>query len=371
MRILVAGRFAAVAEQGGATWAVLQYVHGLSRLGHQVLLVEPAAPEPALVAYFRRVVSGQGLAGRAALVHGGRRATGLAYRDLTGWSASADVLLNLGGVLDDPELTEPVPLRVYLDLDPAFTQLWQLGEGVDMHLAGHHRFVSVGQAVGLEHCPVPALGRSWIPTVPPVVLDEWPAATRPPRYGITTVGNWRSYGPIAYRGVHYGQRAHSMRALVDLPGRVRGAAFEPALAIDRGEHHDLAALRAHGWRLIEPGMVARGPSSYRQFVQASTAELCVAKSGYVRSRCGWFSDRSACYLASGRPVVAQNTGWTDFVPEGEGLLAFTGPADAATALSEVVGNYRRHSKAARRLAEEVFDARLVLARLLHAVGAAA
>lgn len=369
MRILLAGTFAGVAGQGGATWAVLQYALGFRQLGHEVLLVEPAPAQPGLLHYYRRVAGAHGLEGRSALLHGQGRATGLSRADVAAWASRADVLVNLAGVLHDEELTDGIPLRVYVDLDPAFTQLWHAAEGIDMRLGGHHRFVTVGQAVGTPGCTVPTCGVRWIPTVPPVVLDEWPVSRGPARLGFTTVGNWRSYGSVTHNGVHHGQKAHALRGLLDLPGRIPGVAFEPALAIDPGETADLAALAAHGWRLRPAAGETGDPDRYRAFVQASTAEIGVAKTGYVASACGWFSDRSACYLASGRPVIAQDTGWPAFLPAGEGLLGFTDIEEAGAAAVEVLGNLDRHRRAARALAEEYFDARKVLARLLSAVEA--
>jgi hypothetical protein len=370
LRILLAGTFAGVPGQGGATWAILQYALGFRRLGHDVLLVEPIPADPAVVAYFDRVVAGAGLAGRAALVHPGRTATGMAYADVARFAADADVVVNLAGVLHDAELCGPASRRLYIDLDPAFTQLWD-AEGIDMHLAGHDSFATVGGALGTAGCPVPTGGIEWIPTLPPVVLDAWPVSDAPPRRGFTTVGHWRSYGSITSGGVQYGQKAHALRALLDLPERVPGVRFEPALAIHAGDQADRDALAASGWLVLDPAIVAADPDRYRAFVGASTAEIGVAKSGYVTSRAGWFSDRSACYLASGRPVVAQDTGWTRFLPAGEGLLAFTDTASAAGAVREVLSNWRRHAKAARMVAEDLLDARVVLARLLEAAGVTA
>ena len=367
MRILLAGTLAGVPDQGGASWAVLQYRHGFAALGHDVLLVEPAPARPDVVAYFHRVVAAEGLAGQAALLHPGRCATGADYGDIARFAAGADALVNLAGVLADPELTGPVPRRIYVDLDPVFTQLWQ-AQGVEVGLAGHDVHFTVGPAVGRAECPVPGGGVDWRPTVPPVVLDRWRYAAEPARHGWTTVAHWRSYGPVVHDGVFYGQKAHSVRKLLTLPEllAVHGARFEPALAVHPGEDADVAALAAHGWRRLDPAVVAADPRRYHEFVTGSLGEIGIAKAGYVTARCGWFSDRSVCYLAAGRPVVAQDTGWSRFLPAGEGLLPFDEAAEAADAVAEVAGNYGRHRKAARALAEDVFDARLVLPRLLDA-----
>jgi glycosyltransferase involved in cell wall biosynthesis len=161
-----------------------------------------------------------------------------------------------------------------------------------------------------------------------------------------------------------------MRELIDLPARTTER-LELALAIHPGEKPDLAALAAHGWRLLDPAEVAATPEQYARFVRGSRGEFGVAKGGYVASNCGWFSDRSACYLASGRPVVAQDTGWGEWLAPGDGVLPFRTAAEAAAAMDAVARDYALHSRAARATAERYFDSDKVLAALLDAVGAGA
>jgi hypothetical protein len=363
---------AGVPRQGGATWAVLQYVLGLRRLGHDVMLVEPVerdALAPA-TAYFRRVAAAFGIADRAALLLPGSRETvGVPFARVRAFARDADLLLNVAGMLADEELLEPVGLRAYLDLDPGFTQLWAAEEGIDMRFAGHDRHVTVGQAVGTPACAVPTCGLDWIPTQVPVVLERWPAAGPYGRDALTGVGNWRAYGSISAGGVHYGQKAHALRPLMALP-KMAGERVVLALAIHPDERDDLARLADGGWELVDPDVVAGTPWDYAGFVRSSRAELGVVKSGYVRSRCGWFSDRSACYLASGRPVVMEDTGVGAFLPAGEGLLLFRALDEAAAAVAELRGDYGRHSEAARAIAEEHLDSDRVLASLLDRLGAA-
>ena len=351
----MAGMVAGVPGQGGATWAALQYALGLRRLGHRVRLVEQVNGRPA-ASRFAAIARRYGLQGSAI---DGR--VGAAGDDLR-----ADLLLNLSGSLTDESVLEGAERRVYVDLDPAFTQLWHAAEGLDLGLDRHHSFVTVGGAVGTPGCAIPDCGRRWIATPQPVVLEHWPWAERTCHHSATTVGHWRGYGSIQYRGVHYGQRAHSMRRILTLPS-LTTTPLAPALAIDPDERDDLAALRRHGWHLLDPAAVARTPSAYRTFVRGSWAELGIAKLGYVESRCGWFSDRSVCYLASGRPVVAQDTGFGDWLPVGKGLLSYTTAEEAAAALDQVRADYSSHRRAARRLAEDVFDSDRVLGRLLECV----
>lgn len=360
-RIVVSGMVAGDPHQGGASWAVLQYVLGLRRLGHDVRLLEPVdEASPAVTAYFRAVVSEFGLADRAALlVRSSGRLVGAPRERFRG----ADVLLNVSGMLADEAFLDEIPLRVYLDLDPAFNQLWHEAEGIDVGFDGHTHFVTVGQAIGEPECLVPTCGREWIGTVQPIVLEHWPFATRLERDALTTVGNWRGYGSIEHSGRLYGQKAHSLRGLIELP-TLTDERFELALAIHADETRDLAALAANGWILIDPVAAAGTPARYQAFVQGSKAELGIAKSGYVVSSCGWFSDRSVCYLASGRPVIAQETGFGRYLPIGEGLLSFETVEDVLAALEELRSDYERHRRAARALAEEHFDSDKVLRTLL-------
>jgi hypothetical protein len=366
VRIVVAGRLAGIPRQGGATWAVLQYLLGLRSLGHDVWFVEPVQQLTASCAtYFVSVADEFGLADRAALLLGRRRAVGVSYRRIRDATASADLLLNISGVLRDPELVQAVRWRTYLDLDPGFTQLWHM-QGIDVGLDGHDRYATIGCAIGTTGSGVPTCAVDWIPTIQPVVLKLWPVTPPPRRRALTTVGNWRSYGSVEYAGVHYGQRAHSMRELVRLPTLTR-VPLSPALSIDAAEQHDLRLLAKNGWKLVDPAHVAATPSSYQRFIQSSWAELGVAKSGYVVSHSGWFSDRSACYLASGRPVLAQDTGFDAFLPTGVGLLAFRTTEEAAVRIEELASSYTGHARAARELAQAYLDSDHVLDSLLESV----
>jgi hypothetical protein len=370
MRIAVSGMVAGDPHQGGASWAVLQYVLGLRRLGHEVVLVEPVAAEElelsASASYLAAVAERFGLE-QATLVDPDGNSAPIPSERLRELLAGAELLLNVSGMLAVPELLEPVPVRAYLDLDPFFNQRWHL-QGADMGFAAHSHFVTVAAGIGDPDNDVPTLGLEWIETVPPVVLEQWTPATEPPALPFTTIGHWRSYGPIEHEGSRYGLRAHSLRELIELPRRTR-AEFLLALGIHEDERADLEALAGNGWRLADPDEVAATPDRYRDFIRASRAEIGIAKEGYVRSRSGWFSDRSACYLASGRPVVAQDTGFGRSLPVGEGLLAFDTVEAAAAAVEDVLARPQEHERAAREIAVEMFDSDRVLGRLLERLGA--
>jgi hypothetical protein len=376
-RVVVSGMLAGEPHQGGASWAVLQYVLGLGKLGCDVLFVEQWEPPPAAGsvaqtqsgAYFREVALAFGIEERAVLLRAGSKETvGLPYTALRDRCRAADLLLNISGTLSDPDLIANVPVRAYVDLDPVFNQLWH-ESGIDMRFEPHNRFVTVGQALGTPECPVPTLSRDWITTLPPVVLERWQAVDGPGDGSFTSVGNWRGYGSVEQEGVRYGQRVHSMRNFMELPRRT-DARFRLALAIHRDEHPDLEALAAGGWELVDPIEAAGTPDRYQRFIQSSTAELGIAKSGYVLSRSGWFSDRSACYLASGRPVLAQETGFSRFLPTGEGLLSFDTVDDAIAGVDSIRSAYPRHARQARELAQELLDSDRVLGSLLDRLGGA-
>jgi hypothetical protein len=311
-------------------------------------------------------MSNAGLDGRyAALLDGSRETLGLSRRQLRAELGRASFLLNVNGFLEDEELLEAAPRRVYLDIDPGFAQIWE-AEGLANSFAGHDDFVTVGGNVGSERCRVPTGGRRWIPTLPPVLLDLWPVA--PAGSAFTSIGSWRGpFGPIEHRGATYGLRAHEFRRFIGLPARV-AAPFEVALDIDPEDRRDREALRAGGWRLLDPHDELHSFAAYERFVRASMAEIAIAKGVYVGTRGGWFSDRSATYLASGKPVLAQDTGFGEALPTGRGLLCFADLDGAVEAVEEVRANLAEHSEAARAIAEEHLDSGVVLRRLLERLG---
>jgi hypothetical protein len=303
----------------------------------------------------------------ALLVAASHETAGVPYGTLREAAQRADLLVNVNGMLRDPALMESIPIRLYLDLDPVFNQLWA-EQGIDVGLDGHTHFATVGLGLGAPGTSLPTAGRSWTPTLQPVVLAEWPFAPEAPCDGLTTVANWRSYGSLERDGVRYGQKAHSFRRFFGLPGRT-DVAVRAALAIHDDERDDIASLKANGWDLLDASAMAGTPDRYRRFVQGSWAELGIAKEGYVVSGSGWFSDRSVCYLASGRPVLGQETGFSDFLPTGDGLLAFATLEELLVGIEDLRADYPRHRRGARALAEDVFDSDTVLPKLLAAIGA--
>ena len=381
---LVGGSVAQRPGSGGHTWVFLQYLLGLRQLGLEPVLIdwlepdmcrdragEPSGVEESWnVAYLARVMDRIGLGDRWALLHdGGRAVLGMSDAALDRALAGAALLLNVNGFVHHERVLSRVPLRAYLDIDPGFGQMWR-ALGLHDPFAGHDAFVTIGERIGEPGCTIPTNGLAWVTTPQPVVLEQWPAQPVDGTAGssFTSVASWRGpFAPIEYEGVTYGLRVHEFRRFADLPSRT-SERLEVALDIHEADAADLQLLRTHGWNVADPAAAAGDPWAYRDYVQRSKGELMIAKHMYVASRSGWLSDRSICYLASGRPVVAQDTGLGERYPVGEGLLVFSDPDEAVAALERVSADYARHSRAARALAEERFDSRLVIERLLSKLG---
>jgi len=215
---------------------------------------------------------------------------------------------------------------------------------------------------------VPTCGLAWTTLPQPVVLEHWPVAEPRPAGGFTGIGAWRGpNGPVEYQGHLYGLRCHEFRKFLGLPGRCPGETFEQALAIDPGDAKDIAALRDHGWRLVDPVAVAGSPRRYRDYVAGSKAEFMVPKQMYVDTASGLLSDRSCYYLATGRPVLARDTGLDSLYPCGEGLVTFTTLDEAAAGVERIAADYPGHCRAAREIAATHFDSDRVLTRFLDDV----
>jgi hypothetical protein len=377
---VVSGALANKPGNAGNAWTRLQWVLGLRRFGFDVAFVEqirrrdcvaagglPARPEESVnVSFFRRVAEAFGLGGAAALVIDDGRTWGLSAAEVQDVVGAADLLVNIGGHLTRPDLMAGPRVKAYVDDDPGYTQFWHAAGTGATRLEGHDRYFTYGANVGSADCPIPTCGVRWLPLRPPVVLDQWPAAGAGKPGSFTTVATWRGpYGRADDGTRTYGQKLHEFRRVIDLPGRT-GLRFEIALDIHPAEVADLALLRRHGWGLADPRVVVPDPGRYRRYIQASGAEFSSAQGVYAETHSGWFSDRTACYLAAGRPVVVQDTGFARHVPTGEGLVTFRTPDEAAAAVGRVARDYDRHRRAARVVAEQYFDSDRVLARFLDA-----
>jgi hypothetical protein len=366
--IVVSGALANKPHNGGEAWVRLSYVLGLRRLGCDVRFVEQIDPEATTddgLAYFDAVAARFGLAPPSLLGRDGSVLRGPAFHELIASAAESDLLLNLSGNLTLEPFFSRFRRRAYVDLDPGYTQIWASHGHSVGRLADHHVHFTVGANVGRETWSLPDCGLVWHPTLPPVVLDEWPRVEPPSSPAFTTVASWRGpYGRVEHDGVLYGQKAHEFRRLLRLP-QLAGARLEVALAIEEADDADRRLLEQHGWRVLDARVVAGTPEAFRRYVQASAGEFTVTQGIYAATGSGWFSDRTARYLATGRPAVVQETGLGHELTTGAGLLTFSTLGEAVEALEQVQANYAEHALAARSLAETHLNSDHVLARLLE------
>jgi hypothetical protein len=379
--IAIAGSMAQRAGYGGHAWVFLQYLLGFRLLGYEPVFIDRLTADMATdargrpssrartanIRWLTGIMDRFDLAGSyALLLDDGSETVGLTREQALERVRQSAMLVNVMGFLSDDEFLAAAPRRVFLDIDPGFPQMWrELGQADS--LSGHDDFVTIAENIGHERCSIPTCGLSWVTTPQPIALDWWPPAEG--GSGFTSIGAWRGpYDPVEYGGRRYGLRAHEFRQFVELPSRTQ-ASFEAALDIDPADEDDLELLRRNSWTLVPPGNVTADPYAYREYIQGSTAELMIAKNMYVQTWSGWFSDRSICFLASGKPVLAEDTGFTHNHPSGEGLLGFSELDEAVDGVEEICGNLERHATAARVLAEDCFDSRKVLGRLLDKLGA--
>lgn len=375
--VIVGGAIANKAGNAGEAWVRLSWAEGFAELGFDVLLLEQLESGAPLGArqWFAHVMGAFGWSNRSALLLPGGGTDGLGLDAVEAAVASASMLVNISGHLAPSGLVAGVPLKVFVDIDPGFTQLWAATGVRATRLDGHDVYLTIGENIPSGVTWLPSLGLEWWPTRQPVVLNQWAAQDLVPIDRLTTVGNWRGpYGSIHYEGRSLGLKVHEFRKFLTLPGRVRrelGAAtptFELAVAFHDADGRDRDRLIDLGWLVTDPAELVATPAAFADYVRSSPAEFSVAQGVYVESGCGWFSDRSVRYLASARPVIVQETGFSKAIPTGLGVLPFESLDDAAAAVCDLVERYPLHCAAARQLAEEHFDARSILGALCDRVG---
>jgi len=411
MRIIVTGLVGQYAF-GGVAWDYLQFVEGFRQLGHDVYYLEDTEMWPYdpikntvsddctyNVKYLGDVMDRFGLGDRWIY----RNAPDGSYHgrsetEVKEICATAEVFLNVSGCgWLRPEYLR-IPKKIFLDSDPLFTQVALVSERQDVidRIRAHNFHFTFAENINARDCRVPAAGFRWIPTRQPIVLEWWETATRSkPAAGgqvdgalpetaemlrqsehdsknirdvFTTVMNWVSYKGCEYNGETWGQKDVEFMRFIDLPQKTRQK-FEIAMGMGPGMKRPTELLQQKGWQIIEPSEHLPDPWKYRDYLRDSKGEWSVAKQGYVKSRSGWFSCRSACYLALGRPCVLQDTGWSAHYPTGHGLFAFRTMEEAIGGIDAINADYAAQSRAARQLAERMFDAREVLGQMLEQVGA--
>ena len=374
MKVVVAGYMIRY-PLAGMMLAFFHYVLGLKRLGHEVVYLEEsgwpqACYDPLTERYSDdpsvgiRAVTGLAAKFGATLpicyvdrLTG--QVTGLSRHALRSHLASADLLLNIGGTCSLEEF-DRCGRRALIDMDPLFTQAGRFA-GDDLY--DYHVHFSYGANIGCPDCSVPEAGISWQPTVPPVVPDIWAqwADTVSEQAPLTTVCNWGAYGGIEHGGEHYGQKDEEFIRLLDVPGR---SPETIELAIAGADEGTRRMLREAGWRLRSASEVTADFESYAGYIGGSRGEFSAAKNAYVKTWSGWFSDRSVCYLAAGRPVILQDTGASRWLPESPSVLFFSTPGQAVEQLESLHINYAMRCHSARELAADCFGHQVVLPRLL-------
>jgi hypothetical protein len=377
-------------------WQVLHYLEGFRRLGFDVYYVEDTAtwpynPETNSVTgdatysinIIEQVMAAYGFADRWAYRDGAQGSTfGLSATRVRQLFDRADLLVNVTASTVLHEEHMRVPIRVYLETDPVLPQI-EIATGKQStieRLRAHTHHFSYGENLGAPDCGVPVQDFRYFPTRQPIVLDWWMPSTYRNGNGsqtstaccFTTIANWRQSGKdLEWNGQRYTwSKHHEFLKFLDLPERT-SQPIELALALATDCADDVETVRlltSHGWRIVNSMSFSTKILPYRDYILGSRGEFTVAKDQNVRLRSGWFSDRSASYLAAGRPVITQDTGFGKFFPTGEGLFSFTTMDDILTAFEAVSSDYPRHSRAARAVAEEYLKAETVLAKMMDDMG---
>ena len=358
---------------------MLQYPLGLRALGHNIFWLElmkssgDRARDAELAKNFLSRISPYGLAPHTAvLVFDDIEVQDISRAEIYGRPVqtvldivrSADLLWNIASTIHPPFLSK-FRRKVLIDVDPGLLQI--LATEVDFGLKDHDVHLSVGPNLPDPDCEVPTLGLTWRSFLPFVYLPMWEASPGPSRDApFTSITQW-TWEELSYQGraLSASKRTAYMR-YVDLPKRA-GRPFELAALIgDTDPMHDRETLAAGGWHVVNPHEVVATPEAYRDYLRASRAEILCPKPIFREMNTGWFSDRSVCYMALGRPVLAEETGFGDFVPTGRGVLDFRDMDEAVAAVAEIDGNYDLHSRWARELAVDLFNSDRQLSAMLAA-----
>jgi hypothetical protein len=375
LKIVVAG-YVAQFPVAGFFWHPVSFALGFRALGHDVWFLEDSGEKPygwdierdrpdpecrAGVRFLEREMRDVGLPDRWVFRHmpTGRH-HGMDAETTAAVLADADVFVNVSCTTSMRPEYRRIPHRIAIDTDPVFTQV-RIARGELADVPGEHtRLFTFGRP------PLPGQRHEWLPTRQPVALEHWPQPGPPPQDSpfATLTTSWEGEYPVEWGGVEYGGKERSFIEYMDLPS-LAGIPLRVALG---GKQDGVAGalLRDHGWEVSDARTASGTSADYRSFIAASAGEFGLAQGAYVTARSGWFSERTACFLASGRPAVVQETGFSDWLPTGEGLLSYSTPAGAARALETVVADWPRHADAARALAADHFEAASVCGELLEA-----
>lgn len=363
---------------GGMVWHHFQYVLGLRQMGHRVHYVEDSGDDEYCCYNPENGTSGQdpshGLTFIQSIFDAFDISEQWAYYDKhhDQWHGKLssnrselfqdyDILINLSCSNTIRTWWSYIPVKVVVDTDPVFTQIRNLTDPARRALTEKHNvFLTFGENYGIKQASIPEDGFPWWPTRQPIVLSAWPETAAIPEAKFTTVMQWESYPSREYQGLTYGQKSESFIAYLNLPAMI-SAEFEIAMG---SENAPRDIIRKHGWTLSNPLTVAADAWKYQKYIQGSRGEFSVSKHGYVVTKSGWFSERSAAYLASGRPVIVQDTGFSTHIQAGLGLMAFSNIEEAVDAINMVNSDYREHCRAAREIANDHFNSSSILGDML-------
>jgi hypothetical protein len=386
LRIVVSG-IAGLYPVGGVAWDYMQYPIGLTRLGHDVVYHEDTQQWPYdpvkvtavdtasyTVEYLARFFQTYApeLSNRWHYRHLDAESFGLSQVEFARFAQSADLFLNISAANQYPTELGPRCVTAYLDTDPGFNQValdhppaWQTEAEWANSVEGfrrYDRFLTYAENIGEGDCLVPTLGVPWIKTRMPIVHSLWrkvPSAHEKAPW--TTVMTWNAFpAPLVHNGREYGSKSIEFAKILSLP-----RATSRPLKIAIGGIAPLDSLAQQGWVVVDAPSVTLTPEAYRDFIAASRGEVSTAKNVYVAMKTGWFSCRTACYLAAGRPAVVQDTGFAKTIPVGKGLFAFDTLEQAVAAIETIEGDYRSHAAAARDVGIDQFDSDKVLTRMLN------
>jgi hypothetical protein len=377
LRVIVTGLIAQY-PLGGVAWDYLQFIIGLQQLGHDVYYFEDSGQWPYYpveggivkedctfnVEYLANLMGRFGLQRKWAYCFPWQTQWfGLEETERVNAINTADLLVNISGCLDQPGAYRQIPRLVYIDSDPMFTQIKLVQGPANFRdqVNAHDIHFSYGECLSTA---VPKTGHHWIPTRQPIVLSEWNSGM-PHRNVFTTVMNWTSYNDVTYQGNTYGQKDVEFLRFLHLPRMVSPTILEIAANVGKTRHTPYEQILDNGWKIVNPSEVCPDLDSYRRYIESSKGEWSIAKNAYVAGKTGWFSCRSACYLAAGKPVILQDTGFSSVLPTGKGLMPFTTIEEAVEAFHKVEDNYDLHSKVAREVAEEYFNSDRVLVDLIE------
>ena len=372
---------------GGATWDYIQYPLGLKMLGHDVYYIEDTMLYPVFqengekwddasstIQYLEEAMNGFGLEGRWAYRDvASNECYGMSLKNLLEICRTADIFINISCSTFMRDEYLKIPRRILIDSDPMFTQVTYFNElngkettSVKKMLENHNYLFSFGENIGKPDCLVPTFNFEWRNTRQPVCLDFWINNDLKPNYGFTSVMNWSGRKKLYYNGQTWGQKDVEFEKFVEVPGRFPDLKFDVVInsPLNPDSEFNTERLKRNKWNVLNPRDVVYDFSSYSRFIKSSFAEFSIAKETYVKSKSGWFSCRSACYLAAGRPVIAQETGWSKFIPQGIGLFAFSDMDSAASSIMAVQENCHKHSIAAVEIARNYFDSKIVLNEMI-------